>query len=132
MAEWLTYQKLNIQKEEALNRFSWMCEGPALSWYVSAKKMVCVVTSLRLQWYFTKLCVARIALHYLASLSALSLTTPALTDLLPALLDVARLFANASPPSLSFTILLSWNILSLCPCIPIVLPISLTTCLFLV
>ena len=33
MAEWLTNQKLDIQKEEALSRFSWMYEGPALSWY---------------------------------------------------------------------------------------------------
>ena len=33
IAEWLTYQKLDIQKEEALSRFSWMYEGPALSWY---------------------------------------------------------------------------------------------------
>jgi len=33
MAEWLTYQKLDIQKEEVLSRFSWMCEDPALSWY---------------------------------------------------------------------------------------------------
>jgi len=33
MAEWLTYQKLDIQKEEALNRFSWICARPALSWY---------------------------------------------------------------------------------------------------
>jgi len=31
MAEWLTYQELDIQKKEALSRFSWMCEGPALS-----------------------------------------------------------------------------------------------------
>jgi len=31
MAEWLTYQKLDIQKEEVISRFSWMCEGPALS-----------------------------------------------------------------------------------------------------
>jgi len=24
---------LDIQKEKAVNRFSWICEGPALSWY---------------------------------------------------------------------------------------------------
>jgi len=33
MAEWLTYQELDIEKEKALSRFSWMREGPALSWY---------------------------------------------------------------------------------------------------
>jgi len=33
MEEWLTYQGLDIQKEEAVSRFSWICKDSALSWY---------------------------------------------------------------------------------------------------
>jgi len=30
---WITYQGLKLNKEESVDRFSWMCTGMALSWY---------------------------------------------------------------------------------------------------
>jgi len=66
-------------------------EGRGLS---SGKKIVCIVASLRLQWHFTKLHVARITLHYLVFPNIGSLTMLAPTDLLPILSDAVCLLAN--------------------------------------